>query len=62
MNYVDMTHQQRSILNYLRDMFSSTFDEELIEAVLQQRDWNSKYSENCYYNFFYFNKFVTCKL
>lgn len=50
MNYVDMAHQQRSILNYLRDMFSSTFDEEIIEAVLQQRDWNSKYSENCYYN------------
>lgn len=43
MNYTDMAHQQRSILNHLRDMFSSTFDEDLIESVLMQRNWNGEY-------------------
>lgn len=35
-----MTSSNKSMINHLRDMFNGSFDEDLIESVLIQRDWN----------------------
>ena len=37
-----MDNEKKLMLNYLRDMFNGTFDEDIIESVLEQRNWDSK--------------------
>lgn len=37
-----MDSEKKLTLNYLREMFNGTFDEDIIESVLEQRHWNSK--------------------
>ena len=37
-----MDSQKRFKLSHLKDMFSEVFTEDLIESVLEQRQWDSK--------------------
>lgn len=37
-----MNEERRVTLRYLIDMYSGIFDDDVIEAVLEHRDWNSK--------------------